>query len=257
MYRPQFHYDWHWIWNTGNGDVGNQAPHEIDMACWVLGDSPLPAEIQSFGGRFAWNDAGETPNMMGAWYEQNGVPCTIEVNDMWLAPDRNTSPVRDGIRVGIIVKCEGGELRGGRGGMYVVGDDGKTKLQKFPGDGGDNHQQNFLDAVRAGKSDGLRSKIAAAERSSAVAHLANISFLSGAKAGLDAVEKAFGDNAMLKAVVEDQGRQLAAWGVDSPEYTLGMKITADPATATVTTPGANQELIKRDFRAPFVVPELA
>ncbi len=257
MFRPQFHYDWHWVFNTGNGDVGNQAPHEIDMACWVLGDSPLPTEFHSFGGRFGWDDAGDTPNMMANWYKQAGIPCIIEVNDMWLAPERNTSPVRNGIRVGIIVKCEGGELRGGRNGMYVVGEDGKTKLQKFPGNGGIDHQENFLEAVRAHNGDNLRSKIEAAERSSAVAHLANISYLSGGEAGRKAVDAAIGDNEMLQTIVEEQATQLKDWGIESPGYTLGKKLSIDPATATVQTPGADPRLIKRDYRAPFTVPELA
>lgn len=257
MYRPQFHYDWHWVWNTGNGDVGNQAPHEIDMMCWVLGDSALPSEVNGFGGRFGWNDAGETPNMLATWYEQNGTPCIIEVNDMWLGPERNTSPVRDGIRVGIVVKCEGGELRGGRDGMYVVAEDGKTKLQKFPGNGGLDHQDNFIEAVRSRNGEILRSKIDAAERSSAVAHLANICHLSGAPAAADAIDAAIGGNAMLRTIVEEQAGQLKNWGIGAPSYTLGKKLAIDPATATVKTPGADPRQIKRDYRAPFVVPELA
>jgi len=257
IHRTRFHYDWHWIWNTGNGDIGNQAPHEIDMACWILGDPALPAEMNCFGERFGWDDAGETPNMLTAWHEQAGVPCIIEVNDMWLAPERNTSPVRDGIRVGIIVKCEGGELRGGRGGMYVVGEDGKTKTHKFPGDGGMTHQENFLEAVRSRKSDGLRSKIVDAEKSSAVAHLANISYLSGASASAEALNQAIGNHEMLRTIAEEQARQLSAWGIDPPSYSLGGKIEVDPASGQVLTEGADPRLIKRDYREPFVVPELA
>ncbi|MEM9283857.1 MAG: Gfo/Idh/MocA family oxidoreductase [Verrucomicrobiota bacterium] len=257
MHRPRFHYDWHWVWNTGNGDVGNQAPHEIDMACWVLGDPVLPESVHCFGQRFGWNDAGETPNMLSTWYEQAGVPCLIEVNDMWLAPERNTSPVRSGIRVGIVVKCEGGELRGGRGGMYSVADDGKTKLEKFPGDGGKNHQENFLEAVRSRSSGGLRSKLAEAERSSAVAHLANISYLSGATASSEAVDEAIGNHEMLRTISEEQSRQLTAWGIEDPDYILGKKIAVDPSSAEVTTEGADPRLIKKDYRDPFIVPELA
>ncbi|MEM8953312.1 MAG: Gfo/Idh/MocA family oxidoreductase [Verrucomicrobiota bacterium] len=256
MLRPKFHYDWHWVWNTGNGDVGNQAPHEIDMACWVLGDPALPKNVQCFGDRFGWEDAGETPNMLTTWYEQAGIPCIIEVNDMWLAPERNTSPVRDGIRVGIVVRCEGGELRGGRGGMYAVGEDGKTKTHKFPGDGGKSHQENFLEAVRSRSADGLRSTVADAERSSAVAHLANISYLSGSAAGADAVNQAIADNDMLRTISDEQAKQLAAWGINEPNYFLGMNIAVDPATAEVTSEGADPKLIKRDYRKPFVVPQL-
>ena len=257
MHRPRFHYDWHWIWNTGNGDVGNQAPHEIDMACWVLGDPALPAEVNSFGERFGWDDAGETPNMLATWYTQAGVPCIIEVNDMKLTPERNVSPVRDGIRVGIVVKCEGGELRGGRGGMYVVGEDGKTKTHKFPGDGGKTHQENFLAAVRSRSAEGLQSKLVDAEISSAVAHLANISYVSGASSNSKAIDEAIGDNEMLRTIRMEQSNQLSDWGIESPKYKLGRSIEVNPVTGQVLTKGADPRLIKRDYREPFAVPELA
>ena len=255
--RSRLHYDWHWDFNTGNGDVGNQAPHEIDMACWVLGDGQLPKEMNSFGGRFGWNDAGDTPNMMANWCEHGGKPLIIEVDDMWLAPDRNTSPVRNGIRVGIIVKCEEGELRGGRGGMYSVGPDGKEKLEKFPGNGGMDHQQNFVDAVISRRGEDLRANIVSAERSSAVAHLANASYLSGSEVDGKAIDAAVGGNETLTTIVAEQRTQLAAWGIDDPKYRLGMKLEIDPATATVKNSGADQRQIKRDYRAPFVVPDLA
>ena len=256
IFRPKFHYHWHWDFNTGNGDVGNQAPHEIDMACWVLGDSPLPTAINSFGGRFGWNDGGDTPNMMGVWYEQAGVPCIIEVNDMKLAPDLNASPARKGIRVGIIVTCEGGELRGGRGGMKAYGDDGKTMIKKFQGNGGPEHQQIFLDAVRSRKRDLLTSNIVAAERSSALAHLANVSYLSGGPADVKTVQKAISGLKMLETILEEQTKQLVKWGLDKPPYTLGNEIEVDPATATVTTPDADPRLIKKDYRKEFAVPEI-
>ncbi len=255
IYRPNFHYDWHWIWNTGNGEIGNQAPHEIDMACWVAGDGPLPATIESFGNRFGWDDAGETPNMQAAWCELNGIPCVIEVNDLKLSPERNVAGNRNGVRVGIIVRCEGGELRGGRGGMYVVGDDGKTRIQKFPGDGGANHQQNFIDAVRSGKSSDLAVPIAAAERSAAVCHLANVSLRTGSLKSHSAVGDAVGDQPDIHKILDDQSGQLRKWGVDKPEYHYGQSLKIDPQTRAVTGDGV-AELVRPPQRAEFAVPEL-
>lgn len=257
IYRSRFHYDWHWIWNTGDGDIGNQAPHEIDMACWLLGDSPLPRSVQSLGGRFGWNDAGETPNMMTAWYEQAGVPVIVEVNDMKMAPDRNVSPARNSIRVGLVVKCERGELRGGRGGMYALGEDGKTKIKKFPGNGGRGHQQNFIDAVRSRKPSLLVEDIASAERSSAVAHLANLSLRSGAVASSQSVDKAIGNNARIRQILDEQKVQLGAWGIENPSYTLGSKLEIDPKTVGVSGEGVDPHLIRTQGRGEFTVPELA
>lgn len=255
LYRPQFHYDWHWNFNTGNGDMGNQCPHEIDLACWVLGDGAVPTSIRSFGNRFAWNDAGTTPNMLTAWYEQAGVPVTIEVNDLWVTPERNVPSMRDGVRVGIHVRCEGGVLRGGRGGMYVVGDDGKTRIQKFPGDGGGGHQSNFVDAIRANDVGLAASQLAVAERSAAISHLANISFLSGEEVGVGDLAGVTGDHAQLARIVEDQSAQLRAWDIQEPRYQLGREIQVDPATSTILTRDVDAQLIRKPGRGEFVLPE--
>ncbi|MEX1115417.1 MAG: Gfo/Idh/MocA family oxidoreductase, partial [Akkermansiaceae bacterium] len=179
IFRSEFHYDWHWAWNTGNGDVGNQTPHEIDIANRILGDGPLPKQIRCFGGRFGWNDAGETPNLQVANYEHAGVPVIIEVNNLKLSPTRNNSGARDGIRIGVVAYCEGGQLRGGLGGMYAVGEDGKKPIEKFPGNGGAGHQENFINAVRSRRHADIASRIVPAERAAAIAHLANISYRTG------------------------------------------------------------------------------
>ena len=255
IHRKKFHYDWHWVWNTGNGDIGNQAPHEIDLACWVLGDGPLPKTMNSFGGRFAWNDAGNTPNLHTAWYEQAGVPVIIEVNDLKLSPDRNTSAIRNKIRVGIIVKCEGGELRGGRGGMYVVDENGQ-KIHNFKGNGGKLHQSNFIDAVRSRNREDVACSIVAGERSSAVAHLANISLQSGQVVESEALNKAIAHDEMLQTIGAEQQTQLSAWGIDKPSYTLGTTLSINPDMVAVAGPGLDQGLVRRDGRGEFKIPEL-
>ena len=63
--RRYVHYDWHWFWKTGNGDMNNQGTHQLDMAYWAL-DKGLthPVRAMALGGRFLWNDYGETPNTM-------------------------------------------------------------------------------------------------------------------------------------------------------------------------------------------------
>ncbi|MCF7730034.1 MAG: Gfo/Idh/MocA family oxidoreductase [Akkermansiaceae bacterium] len=256
LYRNQFHYDWHWAWNTGNGEIGNQAPHEIDLANWLLGDAGLPTEIRSIGGRFGWNDAGETPNMQLAWYQLAGVPVTIEVDDLQLTPTRKVTGVRDGIRVGLVVHCEGGQLRGGLGGMYAVGVDGKMPIQKFPGDGGARHQANFIDAVRSRRSDDIASRIVLAERAAAIAHLANLSYRAGSPAGAAALESCIGGNPAVASLLADHTKHLADWGITQPAYTVGKPISMDPATTRVLTPGLDEALVHRPCRPEFTVPDL-
>jgi predicted dehydrogenase len=242
--RPQLHYDWHWDFNTGNGDVGNQAPHEFDLISWVLGD-PLPTKpVRSFGNRFGWNDAGDTANMQTVWYELGGVPVIFEVNNMTLKPKLDASPAFKGLRVGVIVTCEGGEFIGGRGGGFVNGEDGKTKIERFPGDAGGGHARNFIEAVRSRKGDGLRAKLENSVASATVPHLANLSYRAGEPVPRTKLREALG--AELADVIDRQEKQMGFWGIDTektpyllgPEVTLGAdgRVSGSPAVVELATP---------------------
>ena len=258
IYRPHFHYDWHWVYNTGNGNIGNQGPHELDMIRWVLGDPQAPAKLQSFGGRFGWDDAGETPNMQAVWFTLNEVPVIFEVSDMWQRPDLNSPVSFKGIRVGIIVTCEGGEFRGGRGGGYILGPDGKTKLAKFPGDAGAGHAQNFIDTVRSRRMEDLRAPIEQAHQSTTLTHLANLSLRSGNSLPLEKLEQAVPDNADLHDVIQRQQKQLLDWKVDlhNTACTLGSELTIDPSGETVTGPENARRFNRTEYRHEFAVPEV-
>src|ERR1043165_4639751 len=65
--KNRFHYNWHWIWDTGNGDIGNQAIHELDIARWGLGVG-FPVSVSAMGGHFMFDDDQETPNVLNATY---------------------------------------------------------------------------------------------------------------------------------------------------------------------------------------------
>ena len=256
IYRPKFHYDWHWDFNTGNGDVGGQGVHEIDMVCWLLGEPQLPSKVQSIGNRFAWDDAGNTPNMQTVWYQQGEVEVILEINDMKLAPDRNVSPHRLGTRVGIIAECEKGILKGGRGGMVAVEHDGRTPIQKFPGDGGRAHQQNFIEAVRANDASGLASRIATAHRSASLAHLGNISHRCGSEVSSSELEDLIGENADVQQIIAEQKEQLAAWGIADPRYRWGKTLAINPASELVTTDGVGLEMTGPHYREGFEWPKM-
>ena len=63
------HYNWHWFWDTGNGDIGNQGVHEMDVARWAIKGATLPTRMWSLGGRFGYEDQAQTPNTLLAVYE--------------------------------------------------------------------------------------------------------------------------------------------------------------------------------------------
>lgn len=257
--RPRFHYDWHWFHHTGNANIGNQGPHELDLIRWVLGDPPMPAKLQGFGGRFAWDDAGETPNMQAVWFTLNEVPVVFEVNDLCQKPDLDAAASFKGIRVGVIVTCENGEFRGGRGGGYVLGPDGKTKLAKFPGDAGGNHAQNFLDTVRSRRMEDLRAPIDQAHQSSALTHLANISLRSGKSLPLGKLRDSLPDNADLHDILQRQQQHLREWNVDlqNTPCTLGSELTIDPQTETLLGPENARAFYQPEYRKEFAVPEIS
>ena len=85
LMRKNLHYDWHWVWPTGNGDIGNQGVHEVDMCRWVLGQNALPPRVMSYGGRYGYVDDGETPNTQIVFYDYKPVPMIFEVRGLPLA----------------------------------------------------------------------------------------------------------------------------------------------------------------------------
>ena len=78
----QVHYNWHWFWNYGNGEIGNQGVHEMDIACWGH-NRGLPVQVQSTGGRYGWDDDGETPNTQATAFRfEDGSMITFEVRNL-------------------------------------------------------------------------------------------------------------------------------------------------------------------------------
>ena len=256
--RPQLHYDWHWDFNTGNGDMGNQGPHELDVLAWFAGDPDMPSEIYSYGGRFGWNDAGNTANMQTAIFKLGGIPCTFEVNNMWQTPKKNAAVVYKGTRVGVIVTGEKGEFRGGRGGGYVVGPDGKTRTQKFPGDAGRGHMQNFFDCVRSRRADDLTAPIKHSHKSANLSHFANISMRASEEIPLEKIPAAVPQDDMLLDCIERQHAQLKEWNVDLTKVGchVGTKVIIDPNTGMVSGNDAIKAFNETNYRKGYEIPKI-
>ncbi len=258
LYRPNLHYDWHWDFNTGNGGIGNQGPHETDLIRWALGDNGMPSKVMSFGGRFGWNDAGNTPNMMVTAYDYNGIPVFFETRQLRLKPGVNAVANYLGTRVGIIVECEGGSFRGGRGGGWIFDQDGK-KMKQFKGDGGKGHMANFIDAVRSRKESDLRCPVELGHLGSAMGHMGNISYRAGAQATSDELRTRVEDNAELLDAYQRYSGHLADWNVDFKKtpWTIGPTLNFNPSTERFTGPMADKAnaYLHRPDRAPFIVPE--
>jgi predicted dehydrogenase len=180
IYRDKLHYDWHWDWNTGNGEMGNWGVHVLDDALnVVLRDRvPFPKRIAAGGGRVAWDDAGETPNVGFAYYETGDVPILFALSNLPQRSRRGRGLRFDGVETGYVIHCEGGFYAGGRGGGAAHDKDGKI-IRRFRGDAGAGHARNFVDAVAARNRSKLNAEIEIGHHSTAWCNLADIAMRIG------------------------------------------------------------------------------
>ena len=252
--RKYVHYNWHWFWKTGNGDMNNQGTHQLDMAYWAL-DKGLthPIRAMALGGRFLWNDLGETPNtMFGIAEYPNGQYLCFNVRNVnykgYQRQVENEYYFEDG---GKII----------RGLYYPKGSD---KGEKF--DVPDGHVTpggnwgSFIAACRAGDPKMANGNAVDAHRGCVVGHLMNNSYRLGKSVPFNAKAGRFGDNKdafehfmKLHAIMSD--------GVGLPEdgtnYTVGPWLTFDPETERHTGEFAAEAnaLLKDANRPGFQVPD--
>lgn len=263
LMRKSLHYDWHWVFDTGNGDIGNQGPHELDLGVWALGQKELAPRVISVGGRFGYDDDANTANTQLTIYDYKPAPFIFEVRG--LATNKNMPDVRDsfmGCRVGVIIKCESGYFVGGRGGGWVYDNDG-NKVKQFAGDGGGTHQQNFIDAMRSRKVSDLRADIEQGFLCAGLAHQANISYRLGQTASQDEIKEAFKSNEYAgKRLKSIQDHLFMNWvDLEKTPMTLGVELEYDTKANRFIGEGqygmarwAN-DMLTRKYRAPYVVPD--
>jgi predicted dehydrogenase len=259
--RMQLHYVWHWIWNTGCGDIGNQGPHEMDIARWALGDPGLPTHAFSIGGRFGVSgvgDAGETANTQIAFFDYKPAPLIFEVRGLPRKKDDKAMDNYRGTRIGNVVQCEGGYFAADDGGGWMYDNDGK-KIKQFSGRGGAGHHENFINAVRSHKVSDLNADIEVGHLSASLCHMANISYRVGKKATPDEIKNSIGDNENMMDSFDRMLEHLKVNEVDLEKepITMGPMLTMDPQTERFVgehSDWANM-YVKRNYREPFVVPD--
>ncbi len=257
------HYDWHWFWNYGGGDIANQGIHEMDMCRWVLGENALPPAVASFGGRFGYDDDAETPNTQVAVYQYARAPLIFEVRGLPRKAGERAMDAYRGSRVGLVVQCEGGYFAGGAGGGSIYDAEGR-KLKTFSGPGGGEHQANFIAAVRSRKEADLAAPIEGGHLSSALCHLGNISYRLGQNRTNDALRDALAADANAKDSFDRMLDHLRANEIDVARVPTvsGPTLALAPGQETFVSQEkydlgfwANT-MLRREYRAPFVVPEV-
>jgi len=249
--RPQLHYDWHWQWPYGNGDLGNQGIHQMDLARWGLGLKRLSNTVVSYGGRFGYEDAGDTPNTQVVMHDFGDKSLVFEVRGL-------TTDDLKGARVGVIFEGTGGYVVMTSDNSGAAFDPDGKMIKKF--DGGGNHFANFIQAVRSRNASDLHADIEEGHLSSALCHTGNISYRLGAPLSVgETLERLHGVRTTDKAqaTLERVVDHLKANKLDTDKtrIQLGALLAFDAAAETFMDSAEANAMLTREYRSPFVVPE--
>ena len=256
LYRPKLHYDWHWDFNTGNGDMGNQGIHQMDIARWFLGESMISPRVMSIGGRLGYEDAGNTPNTQIVYHDYEKAPLIFETRGLRRAKGVREMDVYRGSKIGVIVQCSDGYVVIPSYTSATAYDKDGQKIKAW--NGGGDHYQNFLAAVRSRNPGDLNAEILDGHLSSALCHTGNISHRVGEKQRSADIRQEVKSDSRLADSFDRMAKHLDAneVDVDSRSITLGSWLEMDPATERFTNSEAANELLHRKDRRPFVVPEI-
>lgn len=248
--RPKFHYDWHWQWPYGNGDLGNQGIHQMDLARWGLGVDQLAKSVFSYGGRFSYEDAGDTANTQVVVLDYGEQALVFEVRGLPTQPHR-------GAGVGVVFEGSEGSLVVTSYDSGVAYDKDGKEVKKFRG--GADHYANFIKAVRSRKHEDLNADIEEGHLSSALCHLGNVSYRLGSQMTADDIKAKLRDTKSaddLLATFERFDLHLADNKVllSKTPVQMGAMLAIDQQSETFVDNAEADKMLTREYRAPYVVP---
>jgi predicted dehydrogenase len=196
--RNLVHYNWHWFWDFGNGDLGNQGIHQMDLARWGLGKNEMPKAVVASGGRFGYSDDGQTPNTQHVAFEYGDCELQFEVRGLITNDEEH-------VRVGNIFYGTEGIL------ALTSYTDWQVyfghKLEKGPGgSAGGDHYANFIKAVKARDRKLLNGEIEEGHLSSAYCHLGNIAYRLGRKLHINPSTESFVNDSEADAMLTREYR---------------------------------------------------
>ncbi|HSJ03149.1 MAG: Gfo/Idh/MocA family protein [Verrucomicrobium sp.] len=252
--RPRLDYDWHWQWAYGNGDLGNQGVHQMDIARWFLGETAIAPSAWSLGGRLGYEDDGQTPNTQIVYQAYEKAPLIFEVRGLPSVKDGGEGMDKFmGSSVGVIIHCENGHVLVPNYGSAIAYDKEGKELKKW--EAVEDHYANFINAVKSRKPEDLNARLLDGHISAAICHTGNISYQLGEKKSVDEVKKAIEASAGASETVDRMLQHLQANAVDlnATPLTLGPVIQFDPKSETAPGNEAAAKLLTREYRAPYVV----
>jgi predicted dehydrogenase len=261
--RNFVHYNWHWFWDFGNGEIGNQGVHQMDIARWGIPDGTLPKRVLSMGGRWVESTAGkppftdqaETPNMQVTVYDYGDCLLVFEVAGL-----NNKTMIEGNPKPQTKVENEfyttKGMLTSGK--FTPKGADKSQSLDVEVKMGPGGQFENFIHCVRSRKREDQHADVLEAHLSSALCHLGNISYRLGEQVPGDTPIPVFGDNEEVQKSWQRIKQGLKdALGLDlaSTKYQLGKVLEFDPEKEQFVGNQAANKLLTREYREPFAVPE--
>jgi len=266
LMRKKLHYDWHWRWEYGNGDMGNRVIHNIDDVHHVLQlNGDVPTRMMAFGGRFGCDDDANTPNTEVIVLDGK-VPIIASSRNLPLihpstGKASGASVYRrfgKGLRFTTLIKCEGGFFAVTRGGGKVYDNDGKT-IKNISGNGGGGHMKNWVDAIKSRNRDDLNAEIEQGHLACTLLHTGNASYQIGKKADVADVNKEVSGIEEADSVWKDTIEHLKSHNIDlaKDKPTLGPWLTFDPKSERFTGDHAGEAnaLIKENYRKEFSIPD--
>jgi predicted dehydrogenase len=250
--RPRFHYDWHWQSPYGNGDLGNQGIHQMDLCRWALNEDRLCDRVFSYGGRLGYEDAGDTANTQIVVHDYGDRQLVFEVRGLETEDYRGT-------KVGIIIEGTQGYVIMTSYSAGIAFDLEGNEVKKFSGGSDESHYGNFVNAVRERDPSLLTAHIEQGHLSSALCHLGNISWELGQSVGLEearALVSAIPGPEDMAATFERTMEHLVANELDLSklQLTVGPQLALDVDREMFISSDAANAKLTRDYRAPFVVP---
>jgi len=245
------HYNWHWFWDTGNGDIGNQGVHQMDIARWGIPGATLPKSVISLGGRFGDEDQGQTPNTQMTVFDYGETQLIFEVRRIRRDKFYETD-------IGNVFHLEAGKIVQMK--FYPKGSQQPAPLPEVdaPLGPGKDKFANFIAAMRSRKPSDLNASVLDGHYSSALCHLANISYRLGKQVPFCPRTKVFDGNkdaSWTLARMQEHVAIEASLKLEDLTYRLGRKLVVDAKTESIVNDPEANKMLTRNYREPFVVPE--
>ena len=237
------HYNWHWFWNYGNGDIGNQGVHQMDIARWMIPGAVWPKSVICFGGRFGYKDQAETANTQLAIFDYGESLLVFDVRGL---SGKSNMGVSNHVYFDKNAKQKNSASHGLKGIKDPLADRGKVDIF-----------ENFIEAVRNRKEEHLDAHVYEGHVSSGLCHLANVSYRLGEKSSFNKKNKSFGSNKKGYEYFERMQEHLKENGLNLKEtdYIVGRNLEFDAKTETIKGDDEANELLSRNYRSPYIVPD--